>query len=400
MRSETSGKDRAMGKITQIHKNRKRRYVKQSLLLLFCIGVSLLDACKKKPGEEAVQATPTLEAVAKGFADANQTLVKERAQEYAGLTVVTVGDMEISMQKAMFLIYTMEVQGNNYAAFYESQYGMDYWEMEYDENGRTNRDAFKEETMKALIQYAVLYDCAVKNGMELTYDDTKENTAFVEKIKSALSAEETERGGFTTENLRETCAWMMLGEKYYGMMTETLGVTEESVRKTIDPANYKEYETEYLYLPTAYYDENYTICEEAPEVIEARRAQIQDCYERVLEGATFEELASTEEGMVHNTRIFLRDGDGAEAPYKEAAIKLEVGEVCAPIQTEYGLYIIRMVDDNCTKSFEEAVVAEYEIQRNEAFQAAYEVLLEEYEVTVNEEVWDDILLGATVSVLE
>ena len=389
-----------MGKITQICENKKGRYVKQSLLLLLCIGVSLLGACKKKPAEDVVEVTPTVEVTVKGFADANQTLVKERAQEYANLTAVTVGDMEISMQKAMFLIYTMEVQGNSYAAFYESQYGLDYWGMEYDENGRTNRDAFKEETMKALIQYAVLYDCAVKNGMELTYDDTKENTEFVETIKSMLSAEETERGGFTTENLRETCAWMMLGEKYYGMMTETLGVTEESVRKTIDPANYKEYETEYLYLPTAYYDENYNICEEEPEIIEARKAQMQDCYERVLEGAGFEELASTEEDVVHNTRIFLRDGDGAEAAYKEAATKLEVGEVCAPIQTEYGLYIIRMVDDNCTKSFEEAVAAEYEVQRNEAFQAAYEVLLEEYEVTVNEEVWDDILLGATVSILE
>ena len=368
--------------------------------MVLCIGVCMWGACKKAPTEEEAPVSPTAEVTTKGFADANQTLVKERAEEYAGLTVVTIDDTEISLQKAMFLIYSMEQQGNSYAAYYESQYGLDYWGMEYDESGRTTREVFKEETMKALIQYAVLYDCAVKNGMELTYDDTKENTAFVEKIKSALSAEETERGGFTTENLRETCGWMMLAEKYYGRMTETLGVTEESVRKSIDPANYVEYETEYLYLPTAYYDENYNICEESQEVIEARKAQIQSCYEQVMDGATFEELAENGDGLVHNTRIFLRDGDGAEAPYKEAAEKLKVGEVCAPIQTEYGLYIIRMVDDNCTKSFEEAVVAEYETRRNEAFQAAYEVLLEEYEVTVNEEVWDDILLGATVSILE
>lgn len=388
-----------MRRITRNHNDGKRRYARQSLLLLLCIGACVTGACKKVP-EEGVQATPTAAVTASGFAEANQELVKERAEEYAGLTVVTVGDTAVSMQKAMFLIYSMEVQGNSYAAYYESQYGLDYWGMEYDENGRTTREVFKEETMKALIQYAVLYDCAVKNGMELTYDDTKENTAFVETIKSALSAEETERGGFTTENLRETCAWMMLGEKYYGMMTETLGVTEESVRKTIDKANYKEYETEYLYLPTSYYDEAYNICEESSEVIEARKAQMQDCYERVLEGATFEELAATEDGVVHNIRIFLRDGDGAETLYKEAAAKLKVGEVCAPIQTEYGLYIIRMLDDKCTKSFEAAVAAEYETRRNEAFQAAYEVLLEEYEVTVNEEVWDDILLGATVSILE
>ena len=346
------------------------------------------------------QATPTPEAVFEGFADANPALVKERAEEYEKLTAVTVGESDISMQKAMFLIYSMEVQGNSYAAYYESQYGLDYWNMEYDEEGRTTREVFKEETIEALIQYAVLYDCAVKNGMELTYDETKENADFVEEIKGLMSAEEAERGGFTTDNLRETCAWMMLGEKYYGKMTDTLGVTEESVRKTIDKAHYKEYETEYLYLPTTYYDEGYNICQESSEVIESRKAQMQDCYDQVMGGATFEEVAATDDTIVYNTRTFLAEGDGAEAPYKEAAVKLKVGEVCGPIETEYGVYIIRMVDDMCTKTYEETVAAEYEVQRNEAFQAAYEVLLEQYEVTVNEEVWEDILMGATVSILE
>ncbi len=316
------------------------------------------------------------------------------------MIAVTVGDTDISMQKAMFLIYSMEVQGNSYAAYYESQYGLDYWDMEYDEEGRTTREVFKEETIEALIQYAVLYDCAVKNGMELTYDETKENADFVEEIKGLMSAEEAERGGFTTDNLRETCAWMMLGEKYYGKMTDTLGVTEESVRKTIDKADYREYETEYLYLPTTYYDEGYNICQESPEVIESRKAQMQDCYDQVLGGATFEAVAATDETIVYNTRTFLAEGNGAEAPYMDAAVKLKVGEVCGPVETEYGVYIIRMLDDKCTKTYEATVAAEYEMQRNEAFQAAYEVLLEQYEVTVNEEVWEDILMGATVSILE
>ena len=222
----------------------------RSVLVLLCVLACFFTACKKEPKQEGPQPTPTPEVVIEGFADADPALVKERAEEYAKLIAVTVGDTDISMQKAMFLIYSMEVQGNSYAAYYESQYGLDYWDMEYDEEGRTTREVFKEETIEALIQYAVLYDCAVKNGMELTYDETKENADFVEEIKSLMSAEEAERGGFTTDNLRETCAWMMLGEKYYGKMTDTLGVTEESVRKTIDKADYREYETEYLYLPT------------------------------------------------------------------------------------------------------------------------------------------------------
>lgn len=377
----------------------KKRFIRGSILVLICLSVCFCTACKKEKKPEEVQGTPITDVI-KGFADANQALVKERAEEYAKLTVVTVGNEEVSMQKAMFLIYSMEAQGNSYAAYYESQYGLDYWEMEYDEDGRTTREVFKEETMDALVQYAVLYDCAVKNGMALTGEDIEENNAFIEDLKGILTAEETERGGFTTENLRDTCEWMMLGEKYYGMMTETLGVTEESVRETIDKEDFKEYETEYLYLPTTYYDEEYNVCEESTEVIESRKAQMQDYYEQVIEGMSFEELAAADEALVHNTRTFLANGDGAEANYKKVSANLEVGEVCAPIQTEYGVYLIRMLDDECTKTYEATVAAEYEMRRNEAFQAAYEVLLAEYEVTVNEEVWEDILLGATVSIME
>ena len=388
-----------------VREKKQSRYVTRkacvSLMLLLMV-MCVFSACKKEKQGEVGDATgnPTAGVEWQGFAQANQSLVKQRAEANEATTAVTVGDADVSMQTAMFLIYSMEVQGNSYAAYYESQYGMDYWEMAYDEDGRTTREVFKDETMKALIQYAVLYDCAKKNGMELTAEELVECNTFVGDLKEMLSAEETERGGFTEKNLRETCEWMMLAEKYYTRMTETLGITKESVREKINKEDYKEYETEYLYLATTYYDEEYNICEESADVIEARRAQMQDYYEQVTEGASFETLAAADDTLVHNTRTFVDGGDGAEKAYKMAAKKLEKGNVSGPVQTEYGIYVIRMVDDNCTKTYEATVEAEYEIQRSEAFQAAYEVLLAEYDVAVNTEAWDDILLGATISILE
>ncbi len=369
--------------------------------LVTVLCVLMLCSCKKnKTGEEEVQPTQGTEVVTKGFEEADRGLVKRRSEEHKNTTAVKVGDTDVSMQKAMFLIYSMEVQGNSYASFYESQYGIDYWEMVYDEEGRTTRDVFKEETMDALIQYAVLYDCAIKNGMTLTEQEMIENNAFVEDLKLLMSAEEAERGGFTTENLMETCEWMMLAEKYYGRMTDNLGITKESVRETVNKEDYKEYETEYLYLSTTYYDEEYNIHDESEDVIKAREEKMQNYYGLVKEGASFEDLAAADETLVHNTRTFLEQGDGAEELYKTSSMKLKVGEVCSPIRTEYGIYIVRMLDDDCTKTYEATVEAEYETRRNEAFQAAYEVLLEKYEVSVNNKAWDDIVLGATVSIAE
>lgn len=382
----------------------QRFFLRAACVMLFCV-LSGAAACGKGGEEQEETITPTAALTAPtgtvtGFDGANRDLVRQRAGEYAKEVVVSVGGEDITMDKAMFLIYSMEVRGNYYAAYYELQYGMNYWDMEYDDEGHTARDVFKQETLDTLIQYAVLYDCAMKNSMTLTVDEMTQNNAYVERIKEALTAEETERGGFTTDGLRNVCAWMMLAEKYYDKMTERLGITKESVRDTVNQEDYKEYETEYLYLATACYDDKYELQEELPEVKEAYMQQMQAYYEQVLEGKTFEELAQGENAPVYKTRTFLADGTGAEEAYVKAAEGLKAGEVSRPVQTEYGIYLIKMVDENCTKTYEAAVDAAYEVERSKAFSAAYEVLLAEYPVQVNDEVWDRVLLGATVSIAE
>lgn len=374
------------------------RYVALGLTVAVLLG---LAACKDNNGEAENTATPTGAVMeTPGFEDANQDLVQKMAKKHAETVAVTVGGETIAMDKAMFFIYSMEIRGNYYSAYYEAQYGMDYWELAYDDEGTTTRDVFKEQTMSTMIQYAVLYDCAVKNGMTLTAEELEANSAYVEQIKAALTAEETERGGFTTDVLQEVCAWMMLAEKYYDKMTEGLGITRESVSESVNKEDYKEYETEYIYLATTYYDENYELQEETTEIKEAYAQQMADYYEEIMTGVSFEEIAEAEGAIIHETRTFLADGTGAEEAYAEVAAGLAVGEISEPVQTEYGIYLIKMVDDNCTKSYEAAVDAAYEAERSEAFDAAYQVLLSQYPVEINEEAWGEIILGATVSILE
>lgn len=386
-------------------KNNKKYIGKMSVgLLLLCLTCSFLCGCSGKKEKPVPTATPTplptpVTELSNRFADADGKLVSERAAAYKNQIAVTLDDIAVTMDKAMYLIYSMEVRGNYYAAYYNNPEGTNYWDTLYDDT-RTVREAFKQETMDALIQYGVLYDCAVKNGMSLTEEEIEQNNAFVEQIKEVLTAEETERGGFTTEGLREVCGWMMLAEKYYNKMTDNLDVDKEEVRATINKEEYKEYETQYLYLATAYYDDNFNICQESDDVKAAHMAKMQDYYEQVMEGVTFEVLQNADSSLKVNTRTFLEQGDGAEEAYRQAAKALETGEISAPVQTEYGIYLIRMVDPDCTKSYEAAVDAAYESERQKAFVAAYKVLREQYEIAVNEEVWGDIVFGSTVSLME
>ena len=70
------------------------------------------------------------------------------------------------------------------------------------------------------------------------------------------------------------------------------------------------------------------------------------------------------------------------------------------LKTEYGIYIIRMVDRDCQVSYEEAVDAAFEVKKSEAMEAAYRVLSEQYPTELNEEAWSEIVIGATVSLRE
>ena len=373
-------------------------------LMGICLAGALLCGCSKGKEQPVSSFTPTSQPspiieASNGFDAADTRLVSERATVLKKQTVVTLDDIAVTMDKAMYLIYSMEVRGNYFAAYYDSPEGTNYWDTLYDDT-RTVREAFKQETMDALIQYGVLHDCAVKNGMSLTEEEIAQNNAFVEQIKEVLTADETERGGFTTEGLREVCGWMMLAEKYYNKMTDNLNVDKEEVRKNINREEYKEYETQYLYLATAYYDDNFNICQESDDVKAAHMAKMQDYYEQVMEGVTFEVLQNADPSLKVNTRTFLETGDGAEEAYRQAAKALETGGISAPVQTEYGIYLIRMINPDCTKSYEAAVNAAYESERQKAFVAAYKVLREQYEITVNEEVWGDIVFGSTVSLME
>lgn len=382
---------------------RKKNYIAAycgALLLAALLGCSAKNS-KPDPTPSpipTVTESPTKEL--SGFDAANPQKVQAKRQELQSITALTVGDTTITMERAMVLIYFMEVRGNYYAAYYDSMYGTDYWSTVYDESGKTTREVFKDEVIDTLIKYAILYDCAVKNEVTLTAEETKENADYVDRVIAALTAEETERGGFTKENLIETCAWMTLAEKYYDKMTQNLGIDRETVRKSIDPQEYKEYETEYLYLATTYYDEQFEICQMTEAEVAERMERMKECYSLVQEGNSFSEIMECVDLVEQKTRLFREDGSGAEVAYAEAAKKLADGEVCGPIQTEYGIYLIRMVNRNCTKSYEEAVDAAYELERSTAFQKAYEVLLEGYTIEKNEAAWADIIIGEMVNLAE
>lgn len=369
-------------------------------LAMLALGAMLLVGCGDKADKNVAPTQIPNQGTSTAEQEADPAVVQARAEELAGQVAVTVGDLEITMDTMMMFIYSMENMGAQYEYYYQMTEQTSFWDLPYDESGILMRDVYKNYVMNSAIQYGVLYQRAMLVGMELTEEENEDNQTFVNEIFSVISAEELERAGFTRETLLKTVEFMTYAEKYYNTLINSFGITEEEVKKEINQEDYKEYETEYLYLSTSSYDENYQVIERTEEEKAEDYALMQDILAQLKAGSTMIQIKEANEKLTHTTRTFLADTETVDIAYVQAAKELKNGEYSDIVETKYGYYIILMVDENCTDSYLAALDDAYGAKVDVVFNEAFAKIEEDYPQTINEEVWGAIEIGKTIIMVE
>ena len=370
---------------------------KRFILWIVCWITIGITACGKQenPNTDVVQGTQNISPIQM---ISLQDRIEQKRKENTEILVLKIGEKEISMDTMMFFIYSMEAKGAYNEAYYQEYYGTSFWNLEYNRD-YTMRDVYKDLTMDSVIQYTILADQAKKHGISLTKEEEQENKIYVEQVLNTMSTEQLEYAGFTVESLTQVNAMVMLAEKYYEEMIEQIEISEEDIQAQISLEDYKEYETEYWFLSTSVYNENYEVIQVSDKEKEAVLEQMQQIRERLLDGEETEVLQMEYAELLNQTRIFLEQGIEAEEEYKKTASKLKIGEYSKPVQTEYGVYIIRMINDACTYSYEKAMETAYEEARQSVFEEQYEALEESYKITIQKEFWDSLEFG-TIAYVE
>ncbi len=359
-----------------------------ALLVVFVLCGILFTGCSRMGKEENNMSKDPKEQRA-----ADGEVVRKRAEELEKQVVVTIGDFEMTMDKMMFFLYSVENDGTVKEYYYQAYYEMSFWDSPYDESGATMRDFYKDYVMNSAIQYGVLYQEAVKAGLELSEEEKAENAKFIDDFLDVASAELLERTGFTKEKLTETLEFMGLAEKYYDAMAESFEISEESVAAEIKKEDYKEYSTEYLYLSTSSYDSEYNLIERSEEEKAAYYELMQGYLEQLKQGKPMEEVAEQNTALTYTTKVFLADEETVDPSYRQAAAGLENGSYSEVVKTRYGYYIVRMIDNNCMDSYEAARKELLQAKEDEAFAKAFEELQLSYPQDINEEVWGPLVLG-------
>lgn len=367
---------------------------KFAMLLLAgsCIIYSLA-ACGKEEAKETGVMSDTVTTIMPTESELSEAELQAKVN--AETLVVTVGNQKIYMDTMLFFIYTIETKGAYSEEYYQEVYGTSFWDLEYAKD-YTMRDLYKDYAMDSAVQYVILAEKAKEQGLALTDAEIAENRVYVNTVLNSFTEEQLEQNGMTFDAIEATTQMMALAEKYYDYFLNNIDITLEEIKAGINPEDYKEYKTEYWYLATSRYDENYEIEQFTQEEKEEVMRKMQKVQEELLSGKTTDLLQKEYTGLLHETRTFLENGKKAEEAYKKVCAQMEIGEYSELVQTEYGIYVIKMIDNACMDSYNAAVEEAYETAVKDVFAVWYEETKAEYEITVNEMVWEPIVLGNVV----
>ena len=309
-------------------------------------------------------------------------------------TIVQIDHDKLTLKDFLFDIYIIEQDRKIWNEKYKEILGTDYWDYEF--NGMTMEQISKNTIMAKVVYHEILSRQAKKEGYALNKVELADSEANADKLLSSMSDKDINNSGITRDVLIKSYNKLALADKYYSAITSGFKVDEEAIKSTIDPEEYREYVTECLYIPTAEVNSG--------RIISYGESEIKEAYDNILyimrliqNGNDFDTVLDTVDGIMHYKRSFILSDSTAEKEYKEAVRNLDNGDYSDVITTQFGYYIIHMLDNNSTVRYEEATERAVMNEKAALFEIHYEKLLQDYDIKINSEYWDSIDLGSVTS---
>ena len=298
--------------------------------------------------------------------------------------VATVGEKEMTLGEANFLLRYQQVQTETY---YESMLGEGIYEMDLYGNGTSFGESLKSDLMKQMQEYYVLEEKAADYGVALTEEDTKAiadaAAAFLadndENAKEQMTADQaTVERILTLMTIRSKMAAAVKAEA-------DVTVTDEEAAQRA-----------FSYVSMSKLDD-------AGEELSAEDLQTaKDTLAAVaasVEAGNTMDAAAVENGMTSYPGTY---GEGTESYYDAALIEalkaVKEGEVTEVVETEKELYLAVVtadVDEEATANRKETLV---ESAKTEYFNSTLAAWVEEYPLTVEEAVWEQVVFDRSYDI--
>ncbi len=291
-------------------------------------------------------------------------------------TVATVGEKEMKLGEANFLLRLQQVQTEGY---YESMLGSGFYDKDLYGNGTTYGQSFKENVMNQMQEYYILEEKAADYGVALTEEET---TKITEAAKAFLEAnEEATKEQMTADQatVERVLTLMTVGSKVTKQIYAEANVTvtdEEAAQRG------------FSYVSVSKGSGDNALSEEE---IQQNKEKLTGIAEKV-KGGTAIDAAATEAEMTASAGSYSKDNTGY---YDEALIlalnALKEGEVTDVIETDTQLYVAQLtaeLDEDATEQRKQSLISS---KQAEYYNGLVTTWKSEYPLTVEESVWKQVV---------
>ena len=185
---------------------------------------------------------------------------------------------------------------------------------------------------------------------------------------------------FTAEDVEAILQKRLLAGKAYSYKLSYEQIDEDSIAASVDREAYTAYEVEYLYVPLYVYSANDALLEKC-------LAELQSLKD--FEGDYADAVRLSAYLLAGNMTLCPADCE-SDMALLTAAKELSVGETSKPITTDYGLFMIRLLNDSDDSLYEAEVEKRLLNARKRAYRAEYNRLYAEAEYSLDPEYWNTL----------
>lgn len=308
--------------------------------------------------------------------------------------ILTIEDDKYYIQDLGYYFFNVESEYN----YYNQYLGGSYYDMVADEKtGLTYRDIAKQQAIDTAMYTELMYREAIANNYSLT-DEQKEtvNTNVNDLLNNTLSKSMAKKNGFTKEYLTDIISKTTLVNTYRLDIIDSLDVDDDEIKAGINKDEYKRHDIEYLFISTKIADEQ----GEYTDMTQEEKAEALNKIKAIENDAATTEDWSTlipedEDELVYYESYYLEsDTSKFDAGLTSMMAELDNGEISDIYEAANGYYIVRMINNNSTKSYDEAVLQAISTAETEAYQKYYtETVMPKYKYDVKEKAVKRLNMG-------
>ena len=333
-------------------------------------------------------------------------------QQFQPKVVLKVNDTKMTMDDMMYPIYERESAYLPYDEMYQMYTGKSIWENNYMGSDRnitstvTNAIGLKQEVIDTETEYEILYQEAKKAGKKLSADDKKEVQDEVAKALKGLSFTQKLRLNISKSKLTKRFELRKLADNYKKEQTKELDKTvdEKAAIKDISKKDYREYKVQCYAFSNTSTDSAGNTKKLSDSEKSKLEKELQELYKKAADAKDFSKLLKDDNKSdikFSDTSFTEKDGWSMVTDKKllkqiKSMKKDEISDIIKDEKSGYVLFV-KMVDNNSNDSYKKACDSAITSAKNDAYDTWYQGILENYKVSTNSDVWDDVTIGSVTT---